>query len=312
MPFGNHSLPLASTIAILNIAQSLGCPLDYQLVSPKNKRNFEMSPFMVKADTTIAEVTATDLVIVSPIDTNVSIDAVLQEAPQLFEWIRQQYTQGAEVVSLCTGAYILAATGLLNGKEAASHFSVMTDLRQRFSEVNWQKDAIITEKDRVITSGGALSSLNALIYWLLKYYDRHKVLSIAKKLQIDYPRTSQKPYYIFSNQKKHQDELVLKVQEYMEQYQGESLNFDTLAERHHISRRSLNRRFKSATGESLRSYQQRIIIEKAKEQLEYKNITVQELAYRLGYVDVASFRNLFYKVTGTLPNEYQKKFALIR
>lgn len=307
LPFGNHAISIASTITILDIAQRMNCSLEYQLVAPRSKRLVDMKPFKLKADATIAEITSTDLIIISPIVAGAQQEVLTQNQP-LIDWVKAQYEAGAEVVSLCTGAYILAATGLLAGKEASSHFSAIKDLQKRFPEVLWRKEKIITEQERLITSGGALSSLNALIYWLLKYYDKRRIMTIAKNLQLEYPRASQKPFYIFANQKNHQDALVLKVQEYMEQHQGGLLNFDALAEKHHISRRSLNRRFRNATGESLRSYQQRILVERAKEYLENQTITIQELAYALGYVDVNSFRNLFHKVTGTLPYEYQKKF----
>lgn len=309
LPFGNHSISLSSTITILDIAKRSSCKLDYQVVATKNKQAIQIARFRITPDATIREVKKTDLIIISPIVSD-DYQTIIDNNEPLIAWIKAQYAQGSEVISLCTGAYILAATGLLNHREASSHFSAITDLRKRFPEVRWYKEKIITDQDRLITSGGALSSLNAVIYWLLKYFDKATIMRIAKNLQIDYPRTSQKPFYIFSNQKNHEDELMLQVQEFMEQHQGEAINFDALADRYHLSRRSLNRRFKNATGESLRSYQQRILVERAKEYLENKPITIQELAYTLGYVDVNSFRNLFHKVTGTLPNEYQKRFIL--
>jgi len=267
-----------------------------------------MGPFRVTPDTTIREVKQTDLIIISPLIFTDN-QAILDENQTLIDWVRDVYQQGSEVISLCTGAYLLAATGLLDGKEASSHVSAIADLQRRYPAVIWRKEKIITDQEGLMTSGGALSSLNVLIYWLMKYYDKPTIWHIAKNLQIDYPRASQKPFYIFANQKNHTDELILQIQEYLEQHQGEAINFDELAHKYHISRRSLNRRFKNATGESLRTYQQRVLIEKAKEYLEVKSMTVQELAYTLGYVDVNSFRNLFHKITGTLPHEYQRRFV---
>ncbi|HAS44853.1 MAG TPA: AraC family transcriptional regulator [Microscillaceae bacterium] len=307
LPFGNHSISLSSTVTILDIAQRSGCALSYQIVSANNKQPVQMGPFRVTPDMTIREVKQTDLIIISPL---IFIDnqAILDENRALIEWVRHLYQRGSEVISLCTGAYILAATGLLAHKEASSHVSAIADLQRRYPAVTWRKEKIITDQEGLMTSGGALSSLNVLIYWLMKYYDKSTVRRIAKGLQIDYPRESQKPFYIFSNQKNHTDELILQIQEYLEEHQGEAIHFDELAHKYHISRRSLNRRFKNATGESLRTYQQRVLIEKAKEYLEAKPITIQELAYTLGYVDVNSFRNLFHKITGTLPHEYQRRF----
>ena len=125
-------------------------------------------------------------------------------------WIMEQYKGGAEIATFCIGSFFLAGTGLLNGKQAATHWTVANQFRVMFPDVNLMDDKIMTEEDGIYTSGGAYSFLNLLVYIIEKYAGRDIAVLIAKAFMIDIDRISQSPFIIFKGQKAHEDEPIKK------------------------------------------------------------------------------------------------------
>jgi transcriptional regulator GlxA family with amidase domain len=169
-------------------------------------------------------------------------------------------------------------------------------------------DKIITDGDGIYTSGGAYSYLNLLVYMIEKYAGRDIAILIAKAFMIDIDRTLQSPFIIFQGQKAHEDEAVKKAQEYIEKNFEEKITVDKIAETFALGRRSLERRFKKATCNTVTEYIQRVKIEAAKKDLETRQKNVYEVMYDVGYSDVKAFRNIFKKITGLSPIEYRNKY----
>jgi transcriptional regulator GlxA family with amidase domain len=279
---------------------------DVHLVGISAKATQRKGLFTITPDALIDDVQKTDLIIIPSLhgDQHQAIELNKKFLP----WITQQYHRGAEVASLCLGAFFLAATGLLNGKPCATHWKLAHEFRSMFPEVKLSDDKIITEDNRLYTSGGAYSSLNLITYLIEKYAGHDMAIMAAKSYAIDMDRTTQSQFIIFQGQKSHNDDLIRKIQEFIEGNYQEKLTVDLLSDKVNIGRRSFERRFKKATGNSVIEYVQRIKIEAAKHDLETSRKNINEVVYDIGYTDSKSFRSVFKKVTGLTPIEYRNKY----
>ena len=309
VPVGSNStLAISGASTIFHMARAYGLPVDYRILSAGRSQILRIDPFTLTADGTTRDAGPLDLIVLPSVvgDPEQSI----AQNRHLIGWLRSEKESGARIASLCTGAYLLAETGLLDGLEASSHCSAIDDLKARFPRVIWAPDKIITDAHGLYTSGGTLSSFNVLIYLLGKYFDKQIAHRIARFIQLDYPRTTQKPFYIVANQKNHTDEQILAVQAFLEDHVAGFVNLNEVAREFGMSRRSLNRRFKAATGDSPRTYIQRIKVEQVKQWLESEDVSISEAISRIGYSDENAFRNVFKKMTGMLPSDYRQRFGL--
>jgi len=248
----------------------------------------------------------TDIVIIPSV--SYDYDNVIKENKELINWIREQYKNGAEIASICTGAFLLAATGLLEGKTCSTHWNAANDFRRLFPNVDLQIDKLITAEPGIYTNGGAYSFLNLILFLVEKYFDRATAIYCSKVFQIEIERTSQSPFFIFQTQKNHGDELIDKAQTYIEENLGEKISFEELASMLAISRRNFDRRFIKATGNTPVEYLQRVKVEAAKSSLEKGRKSIFEVMYEVGYSDDKAFREVFKKITGLSPLDYKAKF----
>jgi transcriptional regulator GlxA family with amidase domain len=262
--------------------------------------------FTIRPDVLIKDLKKTDIIIIPAMFGDQK--QTVEDNKEFIPWITKQYQQGADLVTFCIGAFFLASTGLLNGKQCSTHWLHANEFRKMFPDVNLMDDKIMTEDDRIYTSGGAYSFLNLLIYLIEKYAGRETAIFIAKAFMIDIDRYKQSPFIIFQGQKTHEDEPVKKAQEFIENNFQEKITIEQLAKMLAMGRRSLERRFKSATSNTVTEYIQRVKIEAAKKSLESSNENVNEVMYKVGYMDPKAFRVVFKKVTGLSPIEYKNKY----
>jgi len=257
-------------------------------------------------DKTLEQTDIYDLVIVPGVTGDVM--RVTQLNRHYLPWLNSQYKNGAEIASYCVGAFILAATGLLKGRRCATHWMYAGEFREFYPDTILVDDKIIIEQNGIYSSGGGTSYWNLLMYLMEKFTSRQIVMSLVKHFLLDTERTSQAAFMVFTGQKKHGDELVLRVQEYIEQNYREKINIDQLAETFAVVRRTLERKFKKATHNSIAEYAQRIKIEAAKKAIEGGRKTMHEIMYEVGYSDMKAFRDLFHGITGLTPVAYKNKF----
>jgi transcriptional regulator GlxA family with amidase domain len=262
--------------------------------------------FTVKPHTHIDAIKKTDLIIIPSLNHN--YQKSVEGNQLLIDWIAQQYKHGAEVASICTGAFMLAASGLLDGKNCSTHWAVADDFRTLFPQVHLQTDQLITDENGIYTNGGAYSFLNLIIYLLEKYYDRQTAIFCSKVFQIETDRNSQSAFNIFTGQKLHGDEMVQQAQAYIESNLHEKISVEHLSSRLAVGRRNFDRRFIKATGNTPVEYAQRVKIESAKKALENSRKTINEVMYEVGYADVKAFREVFRKITGMSPLAYRARY----
>ncbi|WP_258098226.1 GlxA family transcriptional regulator [Marinoscillum pacificum] len=263
--------------------------------------------YTVTPPKTIEEVTKTDLIIVPAVhgDLREGID----KNAEVIEWVAKQYNQGAEIAAFCIGAFLLAETGILDGKTCSTHWGHAQDLQDMFPKVKVEAENIVSISDGIYTSGGAYAFTNLVIYLIERYGGRELALMTAKAFMIDVDKNNQSLYMIFNGQKNHGDEMVLKVQEHIEKHFKSPVSVAELADDRATNRRTLERRFKSATGNSVIQYLQRVRVERAKKILEQGSKSVTDAMFDSGYSDAKSFREVFRKYVGVSPLEYKRKFV---
>ncbi|WP_461081882.1 GlxA family transcriptional regulator [Spirosoma flavus] len=267
---------------------------------------FEGDLFTVKPHTHIDAIAQTNLIVIPSLNHNVQ--NAMEGNDTLIGWIVKQYKNGAEIATICTGAFMLASAGLLDGKTCSTHWAAADTFRQSFPNVKLQPDKLITDEKGIYTNGGAYSFLNLLIYLIEKYYDRQTAIYCSKLFQIEIDRQSQSAFTIFSGQKRHGDEMVIKAQDYIESNIQEKISIDYLSNLFAVGRRNFDRRFIKATGNTPIEYAQRVKIESAKKAFESTRKTINEVMFDVGYSDVKAFREVFRKITGMSPIDYKARY----
>ncbi len=280
---------------------------EVELVGTKKEIKLNNGMFSVHTGRLLKDVKKTDLVFIPALFGDIP-DAIRKNKAAV-PWIVDQYKRGAEVASLCVGAFLLASTGLLNGKKCSTHWGFQSEFRQMFPDVEVVEGSIVTEEKRIYSSGGANSYWNLLLYLLEKYTDRETAILASKYFAIDIDRDSQSAFSIFRGQKGHKDKEILRAQEYIEKNIDEKVSIDELAKLVALGRRTFERRFKQATNHAVLEYIHRVKIEAAKRQFENSRKNISEVMYEVGYTDTKAFRDLFKKLTGLTPIEYRNKYS---
>jgi len=281
---------------------------EVQVVTTAGKPFKCLSGVRMVPDGAIYDVENTDLIVVSSI---LDIERTLQVQGEAVGWLKDQYGRGAHIATICTGAFVLAETGLLDGKTATTHWAFADQFQKRYPRIKLKPERLITDEGDLFCSGGYNAGIDLSLYLVEKYCGHEVALQSSKAVIFDIGRTSQAPYAIFQHQKNHHDKQILSVQEWIEQNFNKSFNYDKLASEYGMSRRTLERRFKTVTGETPLTYQQGIRVEAAKRLLENENHSFDEITYRVGYEDSSTFRKIFLKQTRLRPSEYRKKFQRV-
>jgi transcriptional regulator GlxA family with amidase domain len=277
-----------------------------QLVGLSREVPLNQGAFSVHTDILLGDLNKTDLVIVPAISGDMKTTLALNA--EFIPWIVKQYNNGAEAASLCIGAFLLASTGLLNGKKCSTHWIYANEFRDMFPDIMLVDDKIITEDQSLYSSGGASSYWNLLLYLIEKYTTRELAIRASKFFAIEIDRKSQSPFTMFNGQKKHEDEPIKQAQVFIENNVAEKISVEDLAVKYAIGRRHFERRFKKATNNTPVEYIQRVKIEAAKKKFENSRKNVNEVMYEVGYSDIKSFRGVFKKITGLSPVEYRNRY----
>ncbi len=277
-----------------------------QLVGVAKEESQRNGLYKIGPEALTKNIKKTDLIIIPAI--HGEPEKAYEENKELADWVVKQYNNGAEVVGFCLGTFFIASMGLLTGKQCATHWGYANKFRKLFPDANLVDDKIMTEDDGIYTSGGAYSFLNLNLYLVEKFAGREIAIMIAKAFMVDIDRTSQSPFIIFQGQKAHEDEPIKKAQEFIEKNFHDKITVDQLALMLAMGRRSLERRFKSATSNTVTEYIQRVKIEAAKKSLETTIKNVNEVMYDVGYSDTKAFRGTFKKITGMSPVKYRTKY----
>jgi transcriptional regulator GlxA family with amidase domain len=279
---------------------------EVELVGVSKEMKLEGSAFSAHIDRLLHEVKKTDLIFIPALSGDMK--RALELNKELVPWIVQQYCLGAEVASLCIGAFLLAETGLLKGKKCSTHWNSAHEFRAMFPDVELVDQSIITEEQGLYSSGGANSYWNLLLYLVEKYTDRDTAILASKYFAIDIHRENQSAFMMFKGQKGHEDEEVKKAQYFIESNFQDKITIEHLAGMVAMGKRSFERRFRRATNNTVIEYIQRVKVEAAKRSFEKSRKNVNEVMFDVGYTDTKAFRDVFKKITGLTPVEYRNRY----
>jgi transcriptional regulator GlxA family with amidase domain len=257
----------------------------------------------------IHEVDATDFILIPAFLP--PLDFIGKVPGEFISWIRRRHADNTLIGTTCTGTFLLAETGLLNGTEATTNWAFARYFKKLYPGIRLKPEKILSVDNGLICSGATTSFLDMCLYLIKKFGSADLASLCSKSLLVEPGRRSQSPYFIFDFPKNHTDGKVLEAQAHMEKYFSKTFSLDDLALNLGISPRHFKRRFKRATGDSPLAYLQRLRIEAAKQKLELTQETVNEITCQVGYEDSNSFRRLFRKCTGLSPREYRERFAQV-
>lgn len=279
-----------------------------ELVGSGKEVKVDEGLYAIRPQKNIQELSKTDIIVIPPIKGD-KIQEAIEQNLAFLPWIVEQYQKGAEVVSLCLGAFILGASGLVDNRSCVTHWRAADQFKKHFPKTHLLTDKVLTDEERIYTGGGAFSSANLVLYLIEKMVDRETAIYCSKHFQIDISRDSQSPFIIFKGQRNHSDELVKQAQDLIEKNYQDEITVEQLSNKLFVNRRTLERRFKKATGNTLSEYTQRVRVEAAKRKFEQAPYPVKEVMYQVGYSDAKSFRKLFKKHVGLSPVEYKRRYA---
>jgi transcriptional regulator GlxA family with amidase domain len=262
----------------------------------------------LKPECAIADIERTDIIILPASGWNV-LDRIAQETP-LVPWLRQWHSRGAYIAGICSGVAFLAEAGLLDGRIATTHWGVAETFRQKYPKVRWRPDQFVTEDERLFCSGGVYASIDLSLYLVEKFCGHQVALECAKSLLLSMPRARQSGYSVVPLSRPHSDEKIREAEDLLQQRFDQDVSIDMLAGRAGMSPRTFIRHFKAATGRLPGAYAQMLRVAAAKELLERGADSIQSVSSRIGYDDVAFFRDLFKRHTGMTPAEYRSRFAI--
>ena len=237
------------------------------------------------------------------------IDKTIKQNLNLLPHITRLRNQGAEIASNCSGAFFLAESGLLDNKEATTHWGYADIFQMRYPNVKLQTNKMITQSEGVFCAGGGMAWYDLALLLIERYVSRQMAQETAKSHLIDMQRGNQSVYANLRQLRQHKDEIILSAQQYIETHYHETISVLNVATHFHLSTRTLIRRFKKNVGITPIEYIQRVRLEQAKRILESERINVSVVAQKVGYEDISSFSRIFKRSTGLSPAQYKLKFA---
>ncbi len=237
------------------------------------------------------------------------IQQALNNNPALIDLLRKANDAGWTIAGNCTGNFLLAEAGILDGKTATTHWGFSGGFQQRYPQIRLQADQLITRDDNVFCAGGGIAWFDLGLHMIERHVDFETAMQTAKAFVIDYRRDSQLSYSLMRISKPHQDDMVNSIQAKIDQDCTAHLSIEALAIEHNVSQRTLIRRFNSALGMPPNTYLQSVRIERARKMLEESDFNIDTVMNKIGYEDSSSFRRLFKKKTGLTPTEYRNRFS---
>jgi transcriptional regulator GlxA family with amidase domain len=264
-------------------------------------------PFAIAPDASLDALGAPDLVFVP--SAGVDLDTLLERNAPVVAYLREARAGGSQIAGVCSGVALLAASGVLDGRRATSHWGLVDRYRERFPRVDWCPDALVTEADGIYCGAGVHAALDLALYLVERFCDHTVAVQASKALLIDMPRECQTGFAVLPMGTRHGDAQIQRAEDWIHRHCREDFRFESLARELGMSPRNFIRRFRSATGISPVDYLQRLRVRAAKRLLEGEHVTVQEVGTAVGYEDVAFFRSLFKRHTGLTPADYRRRFG---
>lgn len=265
-------------------------------------------PLYIRPMTSIQKVRKTDLIFVPT--TGLSIDDVVDRNAPVVPWLKRWHKRGAAIASVCSGVGLVAATGMLDGKRATTHWALAERFREKYPRVKWTPEVMVTEDRGFYCGGGVHAALDLSLYLVEKFCGHDIAMESSKAMLIETPRAWQAGFAMIPLKTEHNDGAISAAQDWLHQNFHRPFPLEAPAHKAGMSLRNFVRRFKQATGDSPLTYLQKLRVAAAKRLLESNHRSMQEISDAVGYQDVAFFRALFHRHTGESPSAYRERFGL--
>ncbi len=287
--------------------EEVGRHFNVCIASPDGQPIRCINGIQIAAQLSYADIQQVDAIIVPTIGG--PIDEVLAQNPELLALLQYANQQGWTIAGNCTGNFLLAEAGILNGRCATTHWGFKQQFAERYPAVKLTAEQLITRDEHIYCAGGGLAWFDLGLHMIERFVGFDVALQTAKAFVIDYRRDSQLSYSLMRLAKPHKDELINQVQEWLQTHYAQHFTLDELAQRFNVSKRTLIRRFNAALDSPPNAYLQSLRIEAAQKLLEETELSVDLVMSQVGYEDASSFRRLFRNRTGVTPTEYRKRFS---
>lgn len=271
----------------------------------KTSENFV--PVTLAPTVALDDVEHTDLVVIPT--AGMELDVALSRHAGVVEWLAHRRRKTTAVAGVCSGVALMAEAGLLEGRPATTHWGIVDRCRVLYPKVSWHPERFVTESGNIFCGGGLYSAIDLGLHLVERYCGHVVAVQTARALLLETPRIWQSTHAAEAPRSAHDDAQVQRAQSWLVKHLKEAVDFDELAARVGMSPRSFSRRFRAATGETPLGYLHRLRIDRAKRYLESARRSVQEVSADVGYEDVAFFRALFRRHTGTSPRQYRERFG---
>jgi transcriptional regulator GlxA family with amidase domain len=265
-------------------------------------------PIRIEPNKSITDIRKTDLIFIP--STGIGIEDVVERNAPVVPWLLRWHERGVPIASVCSGVGLVAAAGMLDGKRATTHWSLAERFRQKYPNVRWMPELMVTEDHGFYCGGGVNAALDLSLYLVERFCGHDVAMQSAKALLIEMPRAWQAGFSIVPLKTEHSDESISRAQEWLHKNFAQSFPLEAPAARVGMSLRNFVRRFKQATGDSPLIYLQKLRVAAAKRLLESDHRSMQEISDAVGYQDVVFFREIFQRHTGVSPSAYRQKFGI--
>jgi transcriptional regulator GlxA family with amidase domain len=262
----------------------------------------------IQPNVALKDIRKTDLIFVPT--TGLGIDDVVERNAPIVPWLKRMHKRDVAIASVCSGVGLVAASGLLDGRRATTHWGLAERFREKYPRVKWMPECMVTEDRGFYCGGGVNASLDLSIYLVERFCGHEVATQTAKALLVEMPRAWQAGFAIVALKTDHTDDNISSAQEWLHKNFQKTFSLEDPAKRVGMSVRNFVRRFKDATGDSPLIYLQKLRIAAAKRMLESNHRGMQEISDAVGYQDVAFFRSLFQRHTGVSPSAYRERFGV--
>ena len=279
-----------------------------ELASPDGKPIQCFNGLVVHPHKKIVEIEFADLIILPCMAG--FVEETLEELYDVYPWLLEHYQKGAYIAGICSGVFLMAEAGLLDGKEATTHWSYHEQFENRYPKVKLDTNRLITRDGNVFCAGGTTAWGDLCLYFIQIFCGLQVAIECSKSIVLEMSKSSQKPFSSLMRPNDHKDSEIRMIQDWIETHFYESIGIETLSDKVKMSDRNFKRRFKAAVGFPPIKYLQMIRTEEAKSLLERRKHNVDEIARKVGYEDTSFFRKIFKRYTGLSPKSYQRLFTI--
>lgn len=231
----------------------------------------------------------------------------------LVDWLKQRHDEGAALCSACSGIFLIAETGLLDGRRSTVHWSYGSYFRKLFPKVPVNPEqtlAIAGDRGQYVSCGASMSWHDLALYLVARHTGESTARAVAKFYALQWHRDGLQPFIAFEGRRDHNDAVILDAQSWLATHFSVADPVEEMVRRSGLAERTFKRRFTNATGYAPMIYVQQLRIEEAKRRLETTQDAIDEIGWQVGYEEPAFFRRLFKRLTGVSPGQYRRQFQI--